>query len=337
MSTTAARPAATEVDHWLERFDSALRAGDAVAAADLFATESYWRDLVAFTWNIRTVEGREGVIDMLDQHAAAHPAARVARDGGAHRRRRRDRRVDRLRDRSGAGQRPPAPDRRPGVDAADGTGRAQGSRGASGLAAPQGRRARRQPGARRRGSRAASARREELGYDTQPYVVIVGGGQGGIALGARLRQLQVPTIIVERNARPGDSWRNRYKSLCLHDPVWYDHLPYIKFPANWPVFSPKDKVADWLEMYTRVMELNYWGSTVAESATLRRASRRVGAPRAARRPAGDAAPEAAGAGDGHVGSPAHAQLPGHRTCSRATSTTRRSTRGPTPTAAGGRS
>jgi putative flavoprotein involved in K+ transport len=108
---------------------------------------------------------------------------------------------------------------------------------------------------------------EELGITTQPYVVIVGGGQGGIALGARLRQLRVPTIIVERNARPGDSWRNRYKSLCLHDPVWYDHLPYVKFPPNWPVFSPKDKIADWLEMYTRVMELNYWGSTTAKRAS----------------------------------------------------------------------
>ena len=106
----------------------------------------------------------------------------------------------------------------------------------------------------------------ELGYETQPEVVIVGGGQGGIVLGARLRQLHVPTIIVERNERPGDSWRKRYKSLCLHDPVWYDHLPYIKFPENWPVFSPKDKIADWLEMYTRVMELDYWSSTEAKSA-----------------------------------------------------------------------
>ncbi len=108
---------------------------------------------------------------------------------------------------------------------------------------------------------------EELGRTVQPYVVIVGGGQGGIALGARLRQLRVPTIIIERNPRPGDSWRNRYKSLCLHDPVWYDHLPYVKFPPNWPVFSPKDKIADWLEMYTRVMELNYWGSTTAKRAS----------------------------------------------------------------------
>ena len=106
-----------------------------------------------------------------------------------------------------------------------------------------------------------------LGYDSQPYVVVIGGGQGGIGLGARLRQLGIPTIIVEKNERPGDSWRKRYKSLCLHDPVWYDHLPYIDFPANWPVFAPKDKIGDWLEMYTKVMELNYWTKSEVKSAT----------------------------------------------------------------------
>src|SRR5438270_4556094 len=111
------------------------------------------------------------------------------------------------------------------------------------------------------------AEAQELGYSRQPYCVIVGGGQGGIALGARLRQLNVPTIIIEKNESPGDSWRKRYKSLCLHDPVWYDHLPYLPFPRNWPVFSPKDKIGDWLEMYTRVMELDYWSSTPAKSAT----------------------------------------------------------------------
>ena len=95
-------------------------------------------------------------------------------------------------------------------------------------------------------------------------------GRAGSRSGRACAQLRVPTIIIERNARPGDSWRNRYKSLCLHDPVWYDHLPYIKFPPNWPVFSPKDKIADWLEMYTRVMELNYWSSTEAEQCSLRR-------------------------------------------------------------------
>ena len=107
---------------------------------------------------------------------------------------------------------------------------------------------------------------EKLGYKTQPYVLIVGGGQGAIGLGARLRQLGVPAIIAEKNERAGDSWRKRYKSLCLHDPVWYDHLPYIDFPKNWPVFSPKDKIGDWLEMYAKVMELNYWTKTTVKSA-----------------------------------------------------------------------
>ena len=72
MSTTAARsPAATEVDQWLERFGAALEQGDAAGAAELFAEESYWRDLVAFTWNIKTVEGRAGITDMLE-HTLGH-------------------------------------------------------------------------------------------------------------------------------------------------------------------------------------------------------------------------------------------------------------------------
>jgi len=106
-----------------------------------------------------------------------------------------------------------------------------------------------------------------MGYDEQPYALIIGGGQGGIGLGARLRRIGVPTIIIEKNERPGDSWRKRYKSLCLHDPVWYDHLPYLPFPDHWPVFSPKDKIGDWLESYTKIMELNYWTNTEAQSAT----------------------------------------------------------------------
>ena len=61
--------------------------------------------------------------------------------------------------------------------------------------------------------------------------------------------------------RPGEAWRQRYKSLCLHDPVWSDHMPYVPFPAHWPVYTPKDKMADWLEIYARIMELDVWCST----------------------------------------------------------------------------
>ena len=91
-------------------------------------------------------------------------------------------------------------------------------------------------------------------------------GRAASRWAARLRQLGVPTLVIDKHPRPGDQWRNRYKSLCLHDPVWYDHLPYIKFPDNWPVFAPKDKIGDWLESYVKVMEVPYWSSTTATSA-----------------------------------------------------------------------
>ncbi len=265
MTDTAVQPVAAEVDQWLSRFADALSEGDSTAAAELFADDGFWRDLVSFTWNIKTVEGPAGVKDMLD-HTLGHVKFRGCRTteppveaagvaeawiefetevgrGRGHLRLRDGKAWTLLTTLSGL----------KGHEEHAGPGRPKGvEHGAD----PD-----RETWLEKREREAA-----ELGYETQPYVVIVGGGQGGIALGARLRQLRVPTIIVERNARPGDSWRKRYKSLCLHDPVWYDHLPYIKFPENWPVFSPKDKIGDWLEMYTRVMELNYWSSTTAKSA-----------------------------------------------------------------------
>ena len=76
MPTTATSPA-TEVDQWLSSFDEALTPGDAAAASELFLDDSYWRDLVAFTWNIKTVEGPDGVRDMLEHTLAAH-ASRAA-------------------------------------------------------------------------------------------------------------------------------------------------------------------------------------------------------------------------------------------------------------------
>jgi putative flavoprotein involved in K+ transport len=264
MSGTVTEPAA-QVDHWLSSFEDALARGDAEAASELFLENSYWRDLVALTWNLKTVEGPEGVKDMLEATlASARPRGFATTDepteadgvtegwfefetetGRGHG-------ILRLRD-GKAWTLLTALRELKGFEEPRGAARPHGV----------------EHGAARDRETWLEARRreaEELGYTRQPYVVIIGGGQGGIGLGARLRQLGVPTIIVERNERPGDSWRKRYKSLCLHDPVWYDHLPYIKFPENWPVFSPKDKIGDWLEMYTRVMELNYWGSTTAKSA-----------------------------------------------------------------------
>lgn len=103
-------------------------------------------------------------------------------------------------------------------------------------------------------------------------MLIFGGGPGGIALGARLKHLGVPGLIIGKNSRVGHSWRNRYRSLVLHDPVWCDHLLYIPFPAHWPVFTPKDKMGDWFEAYVTLMELNYWTSAEVITARFEEAS-----------------------------------------------------------------
>jgi Pyridine nucleotide-disulphide oxidoreductase len=94
-----------------------------------------------------------------------------------------------------------------------------------------------------------------------PEVLVVGAGQAGLALGARLSQLGVKTLLVEKNAAVGNNWRNRYHSLTLHNEVWSNHLPYLPFPDSWPAFVPKDKLAGWLEAYAEFMELNVWTST----------------------------------------------------------------------------
>ena len=262
---TAQTPQA-RTDAWLREFEDALRARDVRRAAGMFAPTSFWRDLIAFSWNITTVENPEGVRELLDHTVEAT-------------------------DPSGFATSEP-PEEADGVLTAwivfeTATGRGRGllrltDEGAFTLLTslyelkgheeplnemrPMGA----QHGADKRRTTWPEQRQQEaasLGSTVQPYALVVGGGQGGIALGARLRQLGVPALVIDKHPRPGDQWRNRYQSLCLHDPVWYDHLPYLKFPDNWPVFSPKDKIADWLESYTRVMEVPYWSSTTATGAT----------------------------------------------------------------------
>ena len=254
-----------QVTAWLDRFGEALDSRSSGAVVRLFEHGGFWRDLISFTWNITTLEGRPAIADMLAAQLGGVNPSGWTLEGEA--------------------------------SEADGvvdgwfTFETEAARGRGHLRLKGGlcwtllttmtelkgfeerTNGRRERGAqhglredRRNWLDRKTQSEAELGYMVQPYCVIVGGGQGGVALGARMRRLGVPTIILDKFERPGDSWRNRYHSLCLHDPVWYDHLPYMPFPDDWPVFAPKDKLADWLEMYVRVMELNYWGGSEAKSA-----------------------------------------------------------------------
>ena len=98
--------------------------------------------------------------------------------------------------------------------------------------------------------------------DNDPEVVIIGGGQSGLMLAARLGQLNISTLVVERTERVGDVWRNRYHTLQLHNEICMNHFAYLPFPDTWPVYIPKDKLADWLEFYAEAMELNVWTKTL---------------------------------------------------------------------------
>jgi len=251
---------------WIETLGERLAQRNVDATLELFADECYWRDLLLFSWNLVTLEGKPAIRDLLETRLEQTLPQQWKLDGEAT-----------LTDGVLEGWMSLE------TEAARGKGYVRLKDGLcwtllttmrelKGFEEPSGRR--RPMGANHGHAHAdkrnwLERRRDEqaaLGITTQPYCLIVGGGQGGLGLAARLKRLGVPTLIIDKAERPGDQWRGRYKSLCLHDPVWYDHMPYLPFPDHWPVFTPKDQIGDWLEMYSKVMELDYWSRTECLSA-----------------------------------------------------------------------
>jgi putative flavoprotein involved in K+ transport len=85
--------------------------------------------------------------------------------------------------------------------------------------------------------------------------VIIGGGQAGLSVGYHLAQRGLRFVILDANARIGDSWRNRWDSLRLFTPARYNGLDGKPFPGPAHAFSTKDEVADYLEAYAAQFEL----------------------------------------------------------------------------------
>jgi len=258
---TDTRSTTEQLAAWVERLGQRLAQRDVDGTLELFADDCHWRDLVLFSWNLITLEGKADIRDMLESRLEATRPDNWKLEGEASLTDgvlegwisletdvARGKGYVRLKDglcwtllttmRELKGHEEPLGRRRP-LGAEHGHGLAD----------------KRNWLEKRRDEEAA------LGITEQPYCLVIGGGQGGLGLGARLKRLGVPTLIVDKAERPGDQWRGRYKSLCLHDPVWYDHMPYLPFPDHWPIFTPKDQIGDWLEMYAKVMELNYWAKT----------------------------------------------------------------------------
>jgi hypothetical protein len=238
---------------WLAQFWRAL--GNEAALKALFHADGYWRDVLAFTWDIRTIHGSGAI--------AAGLSARASRTGASGFALAPNRTAPRQVTRAGT----PAIEAIFCFETAQGRGSGvvrlvtagedvkawtlltaldelKGHEETVGRARPTGQSYSRDF----RGPNWLDLRKRAQAYaDRDPDVLVVGGGQAGLSIAARLTQLRVDTLIVDREARVGDNWRNRYHALTLHNQVQVNHLPYMPFPPNWPTYIPKDKLANWFE------------------------------------------------------------------------------------------
>ncbi len=263
-------------EDWLAQFENAIAKPDESALKILFHPESYWRDVLALSWHLQTINGADAILRELKVHAigAAPHDFRIDPDRAAPRRVARAGTVAietifKFETAQGRGS---------GIlrlipDPADGNrlkawtlltalDELKGFEEPLGSARPSGQSYSRDF----RGPNWLDLRKASSQYaDRDPAVLVVGGGQAGLAIAARLKQLRIDTLIVDRWPRIGDNWRKRYHALTLHNQVQVNHLPYMPFPPNWPVYIPKDKLANWFEAYVDAMELNYWTGTEFES------------------------------------------------------------------------
>jgi cation diffusion facilitator CzcD-associated flavoprotein CzcO len=259
-------------DAWLSEFGAALESADAAGFARCIVEDGYWRDLLSFTWDFRTFAGRDE-IEAGMRAALVDLTPKAVRRAG-------DRTAPRLVKRSGNRVVEAYFDLDTEVGRSSGFARIlldevnpAASRAVLLLTALQELHGFEEKIGRRRpsgvehsqhfgGDNWLDKRVKDAEYsDRDPEVLIVGGGQGGLILGARLRQFGVDALIVEKHPRIGDNWRTRYHSLTLHNQTWANELPYVNFPPTWPTFLPKDKLAGFLESYAEFMELNTWTST----------------------------------------------------------------------------
>jgi len=262
-------------ENWLVQFEAALAGTGDGSLKALFHPDSFWRDVLALSWIIQTINGGGAIVRELQACAGAHPknfaidSARAA-----------PRRVTRAGTNSieaifkfetavgrGSGILRLIPDQADGnrlkawtlltaLDDLKGFEEQQGNTRPRGNAYSRD----------FRGPNWLDQRKASAAYaERDPTVLVVGGGQAGLAIAARLKQLDVDTLIVDRGQRIGDNWRKRYHALTLHNQVQVNHLPYMPFPPNWPVYIPKDKLANWFEAYVDAMELNFWTGTEFES------------------------------------------------------------------------
>jgi cation diffusion facilitator CzcD-associated flavoprotein CzcO len=267
---------ALAAETWLSQFETALTAPGDGSMEALFHPDCFWRDVLALSWNLQTLNGRDALQKALKACAdrAAPTTFRIDPDRAAPRRvtragtpcieaifkfettTGRGSGIVRLIADAGDRDRLKAWTLLTALNELKGFEEQQGNRRPRGQAYSRD----------FRGPNWLDQRRSAIEYaDRDPDVLVVGGGQAGLAIAARLKQLQIDALIVDREARIGDNWRKRYHALTLHNQVQVNHMPYMPFPPNWPTYIPKDKLANWFEAYVESMELNFWTGTEFDS------------------------------------------------------------------------
>jgi cation diffusion facilitator CzcD-associated flavoprotein CzcO len=260
-------------ESWLAAFDAALEKRSAAELSRLFATDSHWRNLFGLSWQFATISGQTRVVAELLERAAeagAHgfciDAARLAPRAGVVGGRDVVEAIFGFETVNG-----------PGYGAvrllreADGVARAwtistsldfDGVCAAREAAAAATSHVRDFAGPDWLEQRQASARYDE----SDPDVLIVGGGHAGISVAVEARRIGLTALVVDRMARVGDNWRLRYRGLKLHNKTPVNHLRYLPFPSTFPEYIPKDKIANWLESYVDIMEVDFWTRTAFDGA-----------------------------------------------------------------------
>lgn len=261
---------------WLACFEDALSKNDATSLCELFGDDAHWRDILAFTWDIGAQSGAQVIASKLVERAQDLKPSGFQIDPE----RTAPRWVTRIatgcvevifRFNTNVGSGSGVVRLTPG---GDGIWRAwtfsttlqeiQGHGERFGEARAGGDAFNREFG----GDNWLDYRNKQRAYaDRDPAVLVVGGGQAGLGIAARLTHMGVDTLTIDRHTRIGDNWRKRYHSLTLHNEVHVNHMPFMPFPPTWPVYIPKDMLANWFEIYVEALELNYWAGTALESGT----------------------------------------------------------------------
>ena len=256
---------------WVRAFDAALRARSEQALSECFAGDSHWRNLLGISWYFATFSGRATLVRELLERSRDVAATNFRIDtallvprGAVVAGREVIEAVIRFDTANGPGfgavRLLPSPDG--GVQAWTISTTLDFDRIC----------------ATRAGDRVATShirdfaeadwierRRERAAYrDRDPDVLVVGGGHTGISAAVEVQRLGQSALVVDREERIGDNWRLRYRGLKLHNKTPVNHLRYLPFPVTFPEYIPKDQIANWLESYVDILDVDFWTRTSFE-------------------------------------------------------------------------